>query len=98
MRKLSEIKGEEAFDVIAEILEPLAKVLSDKAINDAIMHGKNKLSAAINACKNYKNEIIVILAAIDGKTIEQMKEEITPVSLPKMLMEQINDPELQKLF
>lgn len=98
MRKLSEIKGEEALDVLAEIIEPAAEIFTDEAVKKALTEGKNKLEAVKVVLKNHKKAVIAVLAAIDGKTVEQMSEEITPASLPKMLMEQINDPELQKLF
>ena len=32
MRKLSEIKGEEALDALAEIIEPAAEIFTDEAI------------------------------------------------------------------
>lgn len=98
MRKLSEIKGEEALDVLAKIIEPAAEIFTDEAVKEALTQGKNKLKAIKVVLENHKQAVITVLAAIDGKTVEQMCEEITPASLPGMLMEQINDPELQKLF
>jgi hypothetical protein len=96
MRKLSEIKGEEALDVLAEIIEPAAEIFTDEAVKKALTEGKNKLEAVKVVLKNHKKAVIAVMAALEGVAVEEYQPPL--LALPTMLMEVLNDPELQKLF
>ena len=45
MRKLSEIKGEEALDVLAEIIEPAAEIFTDENVKKALK-SESRIKAA----------------------------------------------------
>ena len=93
--KLSDYKGEEALDLIVELLDPITKIMSDKQIADAYQK-VSKLEAIKIAIKNHKTEVIEILAILDG---EDPKEyEVNIFTLPVKILEILNDPELIKLF
>jgi hypothetical protein len=96
MRKLSEIKGEEALDVLAEIIEPAAEIFTDEAVKKALTEGKNKLEAVKVVLKNHKKAVIAVMAALEGVAAEEYQPQL--LALPAMLLEVLNDPELQKLF
>jgi hypothetical protein len=96
MRKLSEIKGEEAFDVLAEIIEPAAEIFTDEAVKEALTQGKNKLKAVKVVLKEHKQATIAVMAALEGIPAEEYEPSL--FALPAMLLEVINDPDLQKLF
>ena len=96
MRKLSEIKGEEALDVLAEIIEPAAEIFTDEAVKKALTEGKNKLEAVKVVLKNHKKAVIAVMAALEGVAVKEYQPPL--LALPTMLMEVLNDPELQKLF
>jgi hypothetical protein len=96
MRKLSEIKGEEALDVLAEIIEPAAEIFTDEAVKKALTEGKNKLEAVKVVLKNHKKAVIAVMAALEGVAVKEYQPPL--LALPTMLMEILNDPELQKLF
>lgn len=93
--KLSDYKGEEALDLIVEILEPITKIMSDKQIAEAYQK-VSKLEAIKIAIKNHKTEVIEILAILDGEDPEEY--EVNVFTLPVKILEILNDPELVKLF
>lgn len=96
MRKLSEIKGEEALDVLAEILVPIVNIWEDEEVKEGFE--KNVATSVSIAIKNHRKEIIEIFAAIDGITYEEEIESIDLVSLPTSIIELLNEPAIQSLF
>lgn len=97
--RLSDFKGEEAIDVLADIIEPLTYILADEEIQ--------KLSTEKNVptikyvkpmLKNHKKEVIEVLARLDNKSVEDYKSTLSLVTLPMQVLELINDPEVQSLF
>lgn len=93
--KLSDYKGEEALDIIVDLLEPLTKIMSDKEIANAYQK-VSKLEAIKIAIKNHKKEVIEILAILDGANPAEY--EVNVFTLPVKLLEILNDPEFIKLF
>lgn len=96
MRKLSEIKGEEAIDVLAEIIMPITEIVKD----DEVAKGfeTNVAQCVAIALKKHKSEVIDVLAVINGKTKEETLEEIDLMTLPAVLIEILNEPSVQMLF
>ena len=82
--KLSDIKGERVFDVIAEILVPIATIAQDKDVAK-LFDGSNKpknmtpwqyfieraKTAVPVMMRDYKSEICEIMATINGITAEE---------------------------
>ena len=97
--KLSDFKGEEALDVLADIIEPLTSILSDKEIQ-ALSKKKNTpvIKFVKPAIKNHKKELIEVLARLNRQTVEEYEKELTLITLPMQVLELINDPEVQSLF
>lgn len=97
--RLSDFKGEEALDVLADIIEPLSLILSDKEIQEL---AKEKNTPAIKyvkpAIKNHKKELIEVLARLDRKSVKEYEKNLSLITLPKQVLELINDPEVQNLF
>lgn len=96
--KLSDFKGEEAIDVLAEITEPLANILCDKEIKELAEKKAIPAKYVKPALKNHKEDVIYILAVLNRKTVEDFKEELNLLNLPIMLIELINDEQVQNLF
>lgn len=96
MRKLSEIKGEEALDVLAEILVQITDIVNDEEVKAGF--NKNIATCVSVALSKYKTEIISIFAAINGKSVEETVEEIDLLSLPSYIIEIIEEPTIQRLF
>lgn len=109
--KLSDVKGERTFDVIAEIIEPIANIAQDKAAKELFekrvcpegvdprdfMAARIK-KAAPGLLKSHKKDIIKIAAAIEGVTDEEYTETLTLGSLLKDLIEMFTDEELLTFY
>ena len=91
--KLSEIKGEQALDVIAEIIDPISELALDTELR-----GKPKLIMIKQALKSHKQAVIEILAALELKTVDEYMETMNLLTLPQQLMDIFNDPEMALLF
>lgn len=97
--KLSDYKGEEALDVLADIIEPLSMIIADKEIQDLTKQKDIPAMAYVKpAIKNHKKEIIQILARLDNESPEEYAEKVTLLTLPMKIVDLINDPEIQSLF
>lgn len=96
MRKLSDIKGEEALDVLAEILVPITTIASDAEVREGIE--TNVAKCVSIALKKYKDEIFDILATIEGVEKDEFIETVDILTLPVMLVEVLNEPMVQELF
>ena len=94
MRKLSEIKGEEALDVIAEILVPITAIANDDEVKEGFE--KNVAKCISIMLKKYKAEVMHILAVVDGKKDEDLDFDI--LELTGSLVELLNEPAVQSLF
>lgn len=96
--KLSEIKGEDALEAVANIIEPLAKISVDKKFMAEYKSNKPKLLLIKYLLKEHKHEVVEILAALNLQAVDEYMETINLVTLPYQILEAINDPELQVLF
>ena len=95
MRKLSEIKGEEALDVLAEIIEPAAEIFTDENVKEALKSG-SRIKAVKIILKDHKKAIITLMAALEETPVEEYKP--TLLALPALILGVLNDPELNSLF
>lgn len=102
--RLSDFKGEEALDVLADIIEPLTFILADEDIQKMRKEAAEKkvpvpyIKFVTPAIKNHKPEIIQILARLQRQTVEEYTADLTLATLPMQVLEFINDPEIQKFF
>lgn len=96
--RLSDFKSEEALDVLADIIEPLTMVLSDAEIQELSKSKPAPVKYIKPMLKNHKGEIIEVLARLNNKPVEEYKKSVTLITLPKELLDLINDPEVQSLF
>ena len=95
--KLSEIKGEKALEVLADVLEPLMRIMADKDIKKAYQgENTNKIKFIQTLLKTHSKDVIEIMAILDGA--DPKTYEINLLSLPAKLLEIINDPIMQDLF
>ena len=96
MRKLSEVKGEEALNVLADILEPIVTIATDEEVKAGFE--KNVAKCVSVALKKYKKEILEIFASINGKSVEETCKEIDLLTLPSYIVDILNEPAIQRLF
>lgn len=103
--KLSEYRGDDALEVLAELIEPTVEILADADIaaawrdrNPNKTRGQKQLKAVSIALKKHKEAVIAILAALDHETQDEYREKINVVTLPKKLLEVLNDKDLRAFF
>ena len=92
--KLSDIRGEHALDVLADLLDPAMTLVQDEEFLRLL--DTNRMEAVKHAIKNHKKEVITILAVLDGENPETY--DIGLLTLPIRLIQLISDKELVSLF
>lgn len=95
MRKLSEIKNEDALDTLVELIDPIIEICKDDELKQA-MNEKDRVKSIKLAVKNHKTEVTKILAILDGENPETY--EFNVVTLPIKLMELFNDEDMMAFF
>ena len=93
--KLSEVKGEQALDMLADIIEPISEIMADRKIT-VLIRKKERAKAISAAIKDHKKAVIQILATLDGKPVDEYECNI--FSLPKQVLDIVNDPAVLDLF
>jgi|GEM_PF-1551801 len=103
--KLSEYRGDDALEVLAELLEPAVEILADKEIAAAWCgnstgktRGQKQLKAVSIALKKHREAVISVLAALEHESPEEYRAKINVVTLPKKLLEVLNDKDLKAFF
>lgn len=109
--KLSDIQGDRVFDVIADIIDPIANIAEDKKAS--AMFRREKLPEGMTAkrfmmqrarkalpalLKGHKGDIIAILAAIEGVSAESYKGALNLVKLMHDAAELLTDDAFTALF
>lgn len=93
--KLSDYKDEKALDLLADIIEPAAEIMSDQEVIETAK-GENMARTASVILKRHKKAVIAVLAALDGVPVEEYHCNV--FSLPAKLLELFNDPDIAQLF
>ncbi len=96
--KLSEYKGEDALDILADLIEPAAEIMTDPEIISAFRGDVPKTKIARLIIKGHKSAIISVLAALERENPEEYAKKMNLFTLPAKLVELFNDPELINLF
>ena len=109
--KLSDIKGERTFDVIADIIDPIANIAEDEEASslfrkEKLPNGMTKKAFLLRRAreavpallKGHKSDIISILSAIEGTTKEEYTASLNLVKLTKDAIELISDEAFMTLF
>lgn len=92
--KLSEIKGEQALDVWADIVIPIEEIVTDTEVREAFKI--SRLKGVSVAIKRHKKAVVEIMALIDGENPDTY--EYNALTLPKKFLEIFNDEAMQTLF
>lgn len=109
--KLSDIKGERTFDVIADVIEPIANIAEDEVATEflrrkVVPDGKTPREFAIERAKKsvpvllktHKKDLISILATIKGVPAEEYEKSITIGGILHDFVELISDDSFISLF
>lgn len=98
--KLSQIKGERAYDVFTEAIEPIGNIMMDEDARNMLADMKDKKATKIlpKIMKSHKNDLIKVLAVLDGVSVNEYKENLTLAKLTNDFVDLLTDEESQKLF
>lgn len=109
--RLSDIQGERVFDVIADIIDPVANIAQDDdaasffkreklpdgvTAKDFLMQRARKTIPAL--LKGHKSDIIAILAAIEGVDANEYRNSLNLVKLIRDATELLTDEAFGELF
>ena len=100
--KLSEIKGQDAIDVIADIIDPVTEIMADEVLRDMFVQKPrpHTLLLARAILKRQKKAILEILAYLNNESPDTFNPSL--IELPVMLFNLINEiegnEELMNLF
>lgn len=94
--KLSDYKGEDALDLLADILEPAMEIISDKRISEATKGEMSRGALVKLIVKNHKTAILTIMALIQGEDPATYKPDV--LTLTANLMELLSDEAFTELF
>lgn len=102
--RLSEIRGERVLDVVADIAAPVITIAADEEAlaffkPQELREGETPQEAlaarmkvaAPALLKTHRSDIVAILAALDGKTVEEYEEGMTLASVLVDLFELLTD-------
>ena len=95
MRALTEIKGDAALDMIADLIDPITEITSDEDVKNAYRDG-NKAQAIKVSIKNHKQAVKSILAVLEEKDADEYQPSIADMiyGIQKILL----DETLKSLF
>ena len=93
--KLSEIKNEQAIEVLGDLIDPVIELCKDKYFGEAMTKGDIKKAVKV-MLKGHAKAVKEILAALDGVPVDMYECNI--LTLPKKLIEIMSDPDVLSLF
>ena len=109
--RLSDIKGDRVFDVIADIIDPIANIASDETASALFKREKlpdgmtakafllERARKAVPALlKVHKGDIITVLATIEGVSADDYRASLTIAKLMQDTAELLTDEAFGELF
>ena len=93
--KLSEIKNEQAIEVLADMFDPIVEIASDEKVISAA-RGNNKVLMVKVILKEHSRAVFELMALSEGVPVEEY--ECNVLTLPSKLVELFNQPEFEFLF
>lgn len=94
MKKLSEFRGEDAILLLADLIEPIADIASDKEMMEKIRAKKPAVSWIGDAIRNHKDAFLRIASVLSGEDAEN----ISVLTLPCVIFSVASDADFMQLF
>lgn len=100
MGRILDARGDEALDVLAELLEPVGEIAADPEISEKMKTGGGgtMLDLAKAMLKNHKDAVVQIMAIDDGKTAEEERGFLTALTIPARLIKIMSMPAVSEML
>lgn len=92
--KLSDFRGEEAVEVLADLMTPITNIINDPKVKTMVKGGEVRLKIAEYLLKEHSKDILAMYCILNRTT----EDTATPVALTQTVLEVMNDKELLDLF
>lgn len=93
---LSEVRGEAALDLLADVMEPASVILDDEDVKNAFRANTNRIKTAALVLKKHKKEMLQILAAVNMTPVEDYRPN--PYEVMRSTINVLSDPGLTDFF
>ena len=94
MSRLTELKNEQAAEMLADLIEPAAAIFTDKEIREALK--ESKMAGVKLAMKKHSKDLIDLLAAVDGADRETYN--VNAMQIVSKTLKMLSDKELIQAF
>ena len=95
MKSLQDYKGEEAFELWADLMEPIVKIIQDDEVILMLKTGANKFKIATTILKKHKAEAVEIMERVDPEPVNGLT---LVIRLMRVITEIGSDPYLASFF
>lgn len=94
MKKLSDFKGEEAFDLLADLIDPMGDIFSNGEFLQAL--GTDNKKALKSLLKNNRKSVVEVLARLNEVPVEDFQYNVATLTVQCLAL--MNDKELLSVF
>ena len=95
MGKILDARGDEALDVLADLLDPVTEIAQDPEISAMMRGGKASVASFVMAIlKTHKSDVIRIFAVDDGVSVEEEKKLMSVLTIPARALKLFSNPEV----
>lgn len=100
MGRILDARGEDALDVLAELLGPVGEIASDPEISGMMKTGGggSMMDLARAILTSHKTAAIEIMAIDDGKTVEEERKLLSVITIPARLLKLFSIPAVRDLL
>lgn len=94
MSRLTELKNEQAAEMLADLIEPAAAIFTDTEIREALK--ESKMAGVKLAMKKHSKDLIDLLAAVDGADRETYT--VNAMQIVSKTLKMLSDKDLIQAF
>jgi len=89
---ISDFKNEDAIDLIADLIEPVSRIMQDEKVRKNIAIKEKQIDAIKTALKTHKSDILEIMARLEGVEVKDLNA--TPISIIAKCIQILNDKDM----
>lgn len=100
MGRILDARGDEALEVLADLIGPVGAIAADPEIAGMMKTGGGgtMLDLAKAMLKNHKSEVVEIMAIDDGVSPEKERGMLTALTIPGRLLKLLSVPAVSELL